>query len=69
MIDWFLQSGVMRKIAAILFISFFIPLISCVFFLQAGQPDESSCVKCHTNEQVLKSLHKPPKVEVSEGEG
>lgn len=30
---------------------------------------ESSCVKCHTNDQLLKSLHKPPRVTTEEGEG
>jgi hypothetical protein len=30
----------------------------------------SSCIECHTNEQALKTLHKPSKVAASEeGEG
>jgi hypothetical protein len=35
--------------------------------------EPSSCEKCHTNDAVLKTLYKPPKVEagaaVEEGEG
>ncbi|HOW53272.1 MAG TPA: hypothetical protein PLR60_01355 [Syntrophorhabdaceae bacterium] len=53
----------------------FFPLIS--IFLLAGTfvlpfltyGAESSCVKCHTNDQLLKSLHKPPRVIMEEGEG
>jgi len=30
---------------------------------------ETGCVKCHTSEKILKSLHKPVKVEVSEAVG
>jgi hypothetical protein len=30
---------------------------------------ESACVKCHTDEAVLKSLFKPPKISAEEGEG
>jgi len=30
---------------------------------------ESGCVNCHTNEKLLKNLHSPVKVEISEGVG
>jgi len=30
---------------------------------------ESGCVSCHTNERLLKNLHSPVKVEISEGVG
>jgi nitrate/TMAO reductase-like tetraheme cytochrome c subunit len=30
---------------------------------------ESGCVNCHTNEKMLKSLHSPVKIEISEGVG
>lgn len=30
---------------------------------------ESGCVKCHTDEATLKSLFKPPKISLEEGEG
>ena len=34
-----------------------------------GLSKESTCVKCHTDETVLKSLFKPPKISLEEGEG
>jgi len=30
---------------------------------------ESGCVKCHTNEKMLQSLHRPVKVVLEEGVG
>ena len=30
---------------------------------------DSGCVKCHTNEKMLSALHKPVKVDLSEGVG
>ncbi|NLT23425.1 MAG: hypothetical protein GXX82_10285 [Syntrophorhabdus sp.] len=30
---------------------------------------ESGCVKCHTNERMLRSLHQPVKVVLEEGVG
>jgi hypothetical protein len=30
---------------------------------------ESGCVKCHTNEKMLRSLHQPVKVTLEEGVG
>ena len=54
-------------------VSFFLPSIAVLFFLvyflQAGHADESGCIKCHTSEQILKTLHKPVKIDTSEGEG
>lgn len=47
-------------------------IITAIFFGYLSQTTysaESGCIKCHTNEQVLKSLHKPQKIETSEGEG
>ncbi len=29
----------------------------------------SSCVNCHTNDSIMKSLHKPPAIQAGEGEG
>jgi hypothetical protein len=51
-------------------------LVSCFMFLfgfispsPANQLQKSTCINCHTNDAVLKSLFTPPKVEASEGEG
>ncbi|HAR96702.1 MAG TPA: hypothetical protein DCR97_12190 [Deltaproteobacteria bacterium] len=46
-----------------------------IFFLCAGylaralSSESPGCVKCHTDEQILKSLYTPPKLGPSEGEG
>jgi hypothetical protein len=29
----------------------------------------NSCVTCHTNENLMKALHKPPPMPAGEGEG
>ncbi|MCX7982299.1 MAG: hypothetical protein N2572_05250 [Syntrophales bacterium] len=31
--------------------------------------DTSSCVSCHTNESIMKSLYRPPHIPAGEGEG
>lgn len=31
--------------------------------------DESSCIKCHTNDVLMKSLHKPLPIKAGGGEG
>jgi len=36
---------------------------------KTNQAQVSSCVACHTNDQILKRLFVPPKVQASEGEG
>jgi cytochrome c553 len=35
----------------------------------ATTQDKSGCVTCHTDEAVMKSLFKAPKIEGAEGEG
>lgn len=57
-----------RKITFVLlpFMSIFLSLF-CL--MQLVQANESGCVKCHTNEQTLKTLHKPVKIDSSEEEG
>jgi hypothetical protein len=57
-----------RRIAFVL-LPFILISFSLVYILQAGQTNESGCVKCHTNEQMLKALHKPVKSDSAEGEG
>lgn len=49
-----------------LIISLFIYLLSFIPAVSSGQ---DSCVKCHTDENILKTLYKPVKIESSEGEG
>lgn len=55
----------MRKIA--LFFIFFFLLISAL--VSESVSKESGCIKCHTDEAILKSLFTPPKIEGEEGEG
>jgi len=38
-------------------------------FSQIASAAESGCIKCHTDEQLLKSLYKPKQITSSEGEG
>ncbi|MBA4418864.1 MAG: hypothetical protein C0392_13300, partial [Syntrophus sp. (in: bacteria)] len=48
----------------VLFLAGYVP-----FLYPAQAAETSNCIQCHTNEQVLKALHKPSKIETSEGEG
>lgn len=52
------------------FFSFFVILL-LVFAVAVSITfsKESTCVGCHTDETVLKSLFKPPKISLEEGEG
>ncbi|MCX5816611.1 MAG: hypothetical protein NTX75_10300 [Proteobacteria bacterium] len=52
-----------------LFIYSMVMFFCFAFFLHAGYADDSGCIKCHTNEQALKTLHEPVKIDTSEGEG
>jgi hypothetical protein len=62
------RAHIKRKVVFVLFPSI-AAILFCVYFLQAGQNNESGCIKCHTSEQTLKTLHKPVKIDTSEGEG
>ena len=45
-------------------------LIFFFIFCSAGfAASNSSCVTCHSNESLMKSMHKPPPAPMSEGEG
>ncbi len=58
-----------RKITLFLLPFIFI-LLSIACFIQAGHANESGCIKCHTNELTLKTLHKSVKSNTAEeGEG
>jgi hypothetical protein len=43
----------------------------CVFpwWIEGSAPDDGSCVKCHTDAEVMKSLVKVPVAIAGEGEG
>jgi hypothetical protein len=57
----------MRERLALVSVSLFI----CLFpwFISSSATEESSCMKCHTDAQILKSLAKAPVVQGGEGEG
>lgn len=55
---------------AVLFASLIILVLFIVITLQAQQTKNiSGCVQCHTSDAALKALYKPPKIDISEGEG
>lgn len=52
------------------------PLCICLFlafliaiFSSAAYGADSGCVNCHTNEKMMRALHAPVKVDLSEGVG
>jgi hypothetical protein len=56
------------KIAALTFL-FLLCSLGAPWLIQGSAADEVSCVKCHTDANVMKSLFKAPKIELGEGEG
>lgn len=60
---------VCQRIFAYAIVNSLILVLCYAFFLCQVYAAESSCVKCHTNENILKTLHKPTKTESAEGEG
>lgn len=56
------------KIAALSLI-FLISALGAPWLIQGNAADEVSCIKCHTDANVMKSLFKAPKVAPGEGEG
>lgn len=45
-------------------------IISFLFsYVQAADQKENACIKCHADEGTMKSLFKPPKISLEEGEG
>jgi hypothetical protein len=40
-----------------------------VIFACISYAAESGCVNCHTNEKMMRALHKPVNVDLSEGVG
>jgi hypothetical protein len=52
----------------ILFASCLLALL--VFWsLPAAAADEGGCIKCHTNDALMKTLHRPVPVQAGAGEG
>ena len=58
----------MKKNVTLLLIILLIPVWS---FTSLRAQNEIGCVKCHTDEEKIRSLYVPPKIEVEaeEGEG
>ncbi len=56
----------MKKV--LLFASY---LLALLLFgtLPAAAAEEVSCIKCHTNDALMKTLHQPPPVQAGAGEG
>jgi hypothetical protein len=54
-----------RKFLIACLIALMVVLYSSMIFAAAP----NTCITCHTNESLMKSLHKPPPMPVSEGEG
>jgi hypothetical protein len=44
-------------------------VVTVISMAQAQDRASSGCIECHSDEQMLKSLVKPPKTLPSEGEG
>ncbi len=59
-------SGMKKYVIFALLCLFFLILWSVPLFAAAPA---NSCVMCHTNESLMKSMHKPPSLPVSTGEG
>ena len=55
-------------IKGLIFISFLLGTVS-LFIGNSIAAGPSSCINCHTNEAMMKILHKPPVLPESEGEG
>ncbi|HOC45030.1 MAG: hypothetical protein PHT96_06820 [Syntrophorhabdaceae bacterium] len=47
----------------------FLAAIIFPFITSSLHAVESGCVQCHTSDKILKSLHAPKKVDLSEGVG
>jgi hypothetical protein len=54
-----------RKFSSLVILILFLLLYVSVSFAAPTV----SCVTCHTNESLMKALHKPPPMPASEGEG
>ena len=59
----------MKTRIAVLTLIFLICALGAPWLIQGNAADQVSCVKCHTDANVMKSLFKAPKVGEGEGEG
>jgi len=44
-------------------------LIAAIYGTAVFAATPNKCIQCHTNDALMKSLHKPPVLPKSEGEG
>jgi hypothetical protein len=59
----------MKTRIAFLTLVFLICALGAPWLIRGNAADEVSCVKCHTDANVIKTLFKAPKPEPGEGEG
>jgi len=59
----------MKTKIAVLTLIFLICSLGGPWATPADAADEASCIKCHTDANVMKSLFKAPKIDLGEGEG
>ncbi|MCX8022176.1 MAG: hypothetical protein N2745_05320 [Syntrophorhabdaceae bacterium] len=52
-----------------LVVSVAVTFLFFMFLSQDVDSAENGCIKCHTDESLLKSLYKPKKIDAAEGEG
>ncbi len=50
-------------------LAFLAVLIAALYGTAVFAATPNKCIQCHTNEALMKSLHKPPVLPKSEGEG
>lgn len=65
----FMKKYLFRMLVPLPAIAFALAIFTGPWLLHPLDAVESGCVNCHTNEKLLKSLHSPVKVEISEGVG
>jgi hypothetical protein len=63
---YFIKKG--RAMKRNFFLAFFL-LIFTAGTVSSFAEETSSCIKCHTDEAVMKSLFLPPKIAAGSGEG
>ncbi|MDD3249656.1 MAG: hypothetical protein GX874_06835 [Smithella sp.] len=50
-------------------LSFLAALIAVLYGFSVFAATTNKCIQCHTNDALMKSMHKPPVLPKSEGEG
>jgi len=59
----------MKTKITVLTLIFLICALAGPWLIRAHAAGEVSCIKCHTDANVMKSLFKAPKMDLGEGEG